>query len=55
MDGWTYVERWVGRVEGSPIKVWIDEGYGYGGMTVASKRALLAEMLGVEGSIVKVV
>ena len=34
--------------------MWIDEGYGYGGMTVASKRALLAEMMfWVEGGIVQ--
>jgi len=42
-------------MEGSPIKVWIDEGYSYGEMTVASKRVLLAEMFGVEGGIVKTV
>jgi hypothetical protein len=51
--GW---EGKAGRQGGreSRIKVWIDEGYGYGGMTVASKRALLAEMMfWVEGGIVQ--
>jgi hypothetical protein len=44
--------RWVGRMEETPIKVWIEEGYGYGGMTVASKRALVAKMSDVEGGMV---
>jgi hypothetical protein len=47
-----YVERWVGGMEETPIKVWIDEGYGYGGETVASKRTLLAKMCDVEGGMV---
>jgi len=54
------VERWWVRRQADRVsinmRVWIDQGYGYGGVATAvaaSKRALrLAEMIEVEGGMV---